>query len=507
MLKRYSVSLPKWLPAAVCAIALAVFTHWSYREAGALQGVYDDAYITFRYAMNLAVGNGLVFNVGEYTDSASSLLHVAMLALGYFAGFHDLEAFARVLGLSCLACTVGIVGLACHRESRSLLCAIALAIAVGLNGMSSGWAINGMETPLFAALTTAAVWRLLLLRRLGWVEAVVVALLTLVRVEGALWLGIWMAIALRRYRTTMDRSTDRRALFVQAGLVTATAVGFGCFKYVKYDTILPHAFRLKQLTTLYLPNPLAVLEEWKSSAMGLLLFGSIGLLQWPRDFEAWVLRMFVALSALSVALGPYAEWGRYSAHLLPVTAILAARPLGKLIRSLSALALVVCVFTVSQAWASFQGTRADTVTLGYHQACRKQVGRFLDAHFPPGTTVLSSDIGAIAYAAPRTRFVDSVGLTSRSVLELRARGQNIDGLLEAKKLSVIADTCAGSCRQADQYSAYAWMSRENYWTTPLPETTYFDRFEAQAPLVQCHSPDTIGFAVIDLLPEPAKHGG
>src|SRR5207244_12236047 len=40
----------------------------------------DDAYISYRYAQNLARGNGLVFNPGERVEGYSNLLHVLLLA-------------------------------------------------------------------------------------------------------------------------------------------------------------------------------------------------------------------------------------------------------------------------------------------------------------------------------------------------------------------------------------------------------------------------------------------
>ena len=40
---------------------------------------YDDSYITYRYARNFALGDGLRFNPGDDTNSASSLLFVLLL--------------------------------------------------------------------------------------------------------------------------------------------------------------------------------------------------------------------------------------------------------------------------------------------------------------------------------------------------------------------------------------------------------------------------------------------
>ena len=51
---------------------------------------YDDAFITYRYAANLASGNGLVFNIGDNTNSSTSLLWTLILSVGYGAVGSDL---------------------------------------------------------------------------------------------------------------------------------------------------------------------------------------------------------------------------------------------------------------------------------------------------------------------------------------------------------------------------------------------------------------------------------
>lgn len=45
--------------------------------------IYDDAYISYRYAVNLANGRGLVWNVGDApTQGYTNFLFVVLIALG-----------------------------------------------------------------------------------------------------------------------------------------------------------------------------------------------------------------------------------------------------------------------------------------------------------------------------------------------------------------------------------------------------------------------------------------
>ena len=47
-----------------------------------LQGwFYDDTFITFRYALNLSIGRGMVYNLGQHTLSTTSPLFALLLAV------------------------------------------------------------------------------------------------------------------------------------------------------------------------------------------------------------------------------------------------------------------------------------------------------------------------------------------------------------------------------------------------------------------------------------------
>lgn len=60
--------------------------------------IADDAYFSFRYARNLADGQGLVFNATERVEGITNLLWTFILALGQVLGF-DLETLSQFLGI------------------------------------------------------------------------------------------------------------------------------------------------------------------------------------------------------------------------------------------------------------------------------------------------------------------------------------------------------------------------------------------------------------------------
>jgi len=481
---------------AACVFVVVLALIWlGYADCDCLFKQYDDAYITFRYAYNLASGHGLVFNGGEPTDSASSFLYTLVLALADRIGLHNLARVATVLGTLCAAGTSSIAYLACMRRCQRPVLSFFLAVALGAHGLISGWSVSGMETLFYTLLVTLAAYRLFLVRTSGWFDAILVTLIVLTRFEGAIVLMAFGLLEVRRL-LLLDRSDRwaRKQLVLQWVCVGGCSVLFLLFKYATYATFLPHAFHLKQITRLYAPRPSALWEVWRSSALALLVLGGVGLLSLPRRFESGVFAVYCLVSVASLLVGPYADWARYSVHMLPLAVILASVPLSILLRELWPLAWLACGFIGWQSYDSFYALQNSTKVGAGHQACRLQIGSYLEHHLPVGP-VVSSDIGAIAYLAPSVSFIDAVALTSSDVLAARMRGENIDPILFSKRPVVFADTCHGRCDRPTQFSASGWLSGAGYWRTPLPPYKYAEHLRNGKVLDICETPDRVKVAV------------
>ena len=59
----------------------------------------DDAFISFRYARNLADGYGLVWNIGERVEGYTNFLWVCLMAAGIRLGIEP-EIFSRILSIA-----------------------------------------------------------------------------------------------------------------------------------------------------------------------------------------------------------------------------------------------------------------------------------------------------------------------------------------------------------------------------------------------------------------------
>ncbi len=138
---------------AVCATAAtagACSYAWSFRWLS------DDAYISFRYARNLAAGHGLVFNPGERVEGYTNFLWTVLIAAAIRLGF-DAGQTALVLGMASFAGALVVSQVLARRMTRTLhpVAVPVTMLLLGLNYTFASYATSGLET-MFATLAMIA---------------------------------------------------------------------------------------------------------------------------------------------------------------------------------------------------------------------------------------------------------------------------------------------------------------------------------------------------------------
>ncbi len=116
----------------------------------------DDAYITFRYARNLAEGLGLVYNPGEWVLGTTTPLWAVLLAGLYRLGAVDLPLAAVALAATFDAASAALLAHLALRLGWSRLGAAVVGVAWALNPLSIAFATGGMESSLFVLVTLAS---------------------------------------------------------------------------------------------------------------------------------------------------------------------------------------------------------------------------------------------------------------------------------------------------------------------------------------------------------------
>jgi arabinofuranosyltransferase len=399
----------------------------------------DDAYITFRYARNLAEGLGLVYNPGEWVLGTTAPLWAILLGAGYRVGLTDLPWLATAVSALCDAASAALlVHLALRMGWRPVAAAL-VGLAWALNPMSIAFATGGMETSLFVLVALVALGLAARGSRLT-LAAGLCGLATLVRPEGGL-----LAVAVVGW-TWMSRRGQTLFSAVAAGAPMAVA---GLTFLWRYGSPLPNSVAAKQVA--YQPawpfeNAVALLVQaglpgWSTyllaalpSAVGLLLaaFGLAALIELVRRGLPWLDRQgvawqpFAGFAALYVAF--YVMVGLRGVRLFPWY-LVPIEPF-YLLGATAGLARVAAV-TRRGAWLTI-GLAGLVVlwqlpAINWHEPLLPSgeefgredlmldIGRGLADQLPPTAVVAAPEIGALGYAS-NLRVLDTVGLVSPAAL-------------------------------------------------------------------------------------------
>ncbi len=104
-----------WAPRISMAVAAVAVLVGLYQVVSSAS-VMDDAYISFRYAENLADGKGLVFNEGEYVEGITNILWTAIISLIYLVTPWDAVIIGLVLSIIAFAANLLVV----YRVSQTI---------------------------------------------------------------------------------------------------------------------------------------------------------------------------------------------------------------------------------------------------------------------------------------------------------------------------------------------------------------------------------------------------
>ncbi|MCB9233354.1 MAG: glycosyltransferase family 39 protein [Bacteroidia bacterium] len=208
----------------------------------------DDAFITFRYAQNLALGHGPVWNAGEQpVEGYSTFLWMLLMSLPHFLHL-DVLLFARLAGLISLAGMLGFAWKIFRRQLDKGPSLLLLAL-LGTHFTLMSFATSGMETVFFGFLVVLNAWlyeRFLQRGMQSGFEAflmgLALALLPLTRPEGAFFaLPLAGVVAWKIQKSTTNRAP-----------ILLLLLGFGIpvvswlvWKIAFYGEILPNTFYAK----------------------------------------------------------------------------------------------------------------------------------------------------------------------------------------------------------------------------------------------------------------------
>jgi arabinofuranosyltransferase len=424
-----------WLLLGGWLAAWAALAWWRWSREPFL---LDDAFISFRYARNLVLGHGLVYNPGERVEGYTNLLWT-LFAAGFLRAGIDPVTGARVLGVgSYLASTLAIAWLlvrdpappAFWRRLRLAPALLALILPAGY----AGFAGTGMETSFVGLLGLALAWRGFLAppqtRRDRALFAALTVALIATRLDTAPWVALAALVMLWRPFDPAPAAAGVRARFGStAALFAPAAAALAVLLLARlayYGELLPNTYYAKveglqglaigwRYLKAYLAGSPQVFVCLALMAAGLAL---------AQSGEVRRLILFVALCTGLHALyvvtvgGDFMQY-RMMFHVYPMLVAAAGAGLLAVDRRRAWLgALASGALAIGSLAPSVLDERYHMESLAeMHRCCAAPgiaIGRRLAEVLPPDTVISTTMAGGIAYYSGLVT-IDQLGLTDREV--------------------------------------------------------------------------------------------
>lgn len=202
----------------------------------------DDAYIHFRYALNLLQGRGLVFNEGEHVLGTTSPVYALILSGIMAVTGSGAPGAARCFGFAC-DCGIAWASLVCLRRAGvELLFRHAIVLVMSAEPLRMIHAAGGMEMSFFtlAVLVTFIAADRNRLKTAG----ALTGLLCWIRPEGVIvWAALTAVFALRK---------KTRSLVTLLGAAGVTVLSCLALCYFHFSDIVPNSLRVKAVAPWFL---------------------------------------------------------------------------------------------------------------------------------------------------------------------------------------------------------------------------------------------------------------
>ena len=425
-------------PRALLVLALLVLALWiGFRIQTGL--VLEDAWITYRYAENLASGTGFVFNPGERVLATTTpLLALLLGAAGALFGAAHIPLAANVLMLGAALATLFCLHDVVLRTTGSRATALGVAALWAVHPDTLWTTAGGMETPLVVLSMVASL--ALALRERWNLAAAAAAALCLTRPDGLVWAGVLFGLA---------------ALRLRGRVLGPALVGLGvlapwlAFASLYFGSPLPHSVVAKSVIAAGAPGSWYL--GWLFDSLGFAFTGDASPVEcglwlgcvalgaatvWSKPGVPVALRMLVVfppLLAAAFALGraPWFEW-----YLVPVTwcglvlGVLGVRELAHVLFAHARAAgwPRATVPALAAAFVLLLGTslvQRDLHAFSYwrdfqenEDATRARIAAWIASNTGPDAVIAMEAIGYQG-ARSRRRVVDLAGLVTPAVVEMR----------------------------------------------------------------------------------------
>ncbi len=472
---RVSAALPVLgLIAAGIALRLAWIAYTNFTD--------EDAFITFRFAQQIASGKGFVYNPGERIYGTTTPLFTLLMAAWLRLLTADVVTGARILNILAAVGASAFVARALHRSSASRSQQL---IVVALLAISSKfWQMDtaGMETPLVIFFMVAS-WYAYIRKRNLW-TGVLCGLLLWTRIDLILWpLTIVFFELLSKPRSGVAVAFVTAITYAPWAIFATLYFGSPIphtiiakwVAYIEYGSHIEQVFFETPLSELRVQlSPLAVILHWLSpfefperfrAAGTALLWSTLIVVSWQsvkvfKRRRLALLPVFALLEIARLTITKATVFHRYFVPPLWVVLLLLGMGIGALWDRLSEspggwflVAAVIVAFAVvgllsgALRAADFRQTQRIR-----HVGSLKAMGSWLKENSNSSATVQLEPLGYVGYYSGRWIY-DEVGIVTPRVVALKRRGLREQGdYVEDLKPDFVVVHCDDAMRELQSNS-------------------------------------------------------
>ena len=399
----------------------------------------DDAFITFRYADNIAYGLGFVYNAGERVLGASTPLFTFLLALTSSVGIkpEDSALFVSLIASGCTAVVLYRYAQAWRFAGLAWLPSVIYILWPRSIPSDS----CGMETALFTTFCISALY--FHQRKQGNWSLAFATLAAMTRIEG----GILVAILL-----VSEIIKRPRQAYSLLAIPASALIPWGIFAWSYFGSPIPHSITAK----LALYSQLPAESTFANFAQVLGLHNLLSIPLWIGVFIGWYLiwrtrreglieMIWLALMILFFSLSTTHLFFWYMAPMAPIYLLFASAGAAMLADRLprqftqagwvTPVSISLVVVALALTWRT--PVRDFSQFQNVMEECHVAIGNYLRVHAKETDLIAAEDIGYMGYLSGR-RILDRDGLVSPEAVPYNRSGKYYDLIRDYRPDWVVA---------------------------------------------------------------------
>lgn len=424
---KHSSNYTKYFIIFLTAIIIRVIFHWLTNYT------FDDAYITFRYAENIANGLGFVYNSGEQLLGTTTPLFTLILAGLNVIGI-PVTISALLISLLASGFTAVVVYLSANKIGFNKFSYIPVIVCIFFPRLLP-IDTAGMETALFTLIATSAFYfqyKKMPVQAIG-----ITALSVLVRPEGLLILAILLLYDLFYHRKTIIKS-----IVVSLAILLPWAV----FATLYFGSPIPHSMTAKMALYQHiwssppLDNLIFIMGWHNLFGIVLSILAAIGCWHLVKKHRfgylelIWIVLTIIALTYSSTLIF---RW--YIAPIYPIYILFASATLLFLLDKLKSLDLStnlrrfligICLI-VALLLANYPNVKNYQNESSILNTIHSDIVTYLKENSNENDVVCTEDIGYVGYYSNH-RILDRAGLVSKETVPYNKNGDYLNLIIDHK---------------------------------------------------------------------------